>query len=215
MKAQVVSPIGRGLTWGLADGRELPHIFVIAGPNGAGKSTTAPMLLRHHFGVFDYVNADTIAAGLSAFAPERAAMQAGRIMLRELHRLQAKHVDFAFETTLSTRSYLPWLVKCRNDGYQISLLFIALSSPEVATARVAERVRNGGHGIPEHVIRRRYCRGLGNFFTLYQPVLDRWFLVDNSLAALPTIVAYGGTGIAPAVLRADLYALLEERYAKR
>ncbi|MBF0138224.1 MAG: zeta toxin family protein [Magnetococcales bacterium] len=201
--------------WGWEKGDQSPHIVVMAGPNGAGKSTTAPMLLRQFFGVVDYVNADTIAAGLSAFAPEKAARQAGRIMLRELHRLHAKGGNFAFETTLATRSYAPWLIKCQNEGYRVNLLFLALSSPDVAVARVAERVRNGGHDVPREIIRRRFHRGLVNFFTLYRPVLDRWFLIDNSLAALPGIVAYGGLGIEPIVPQSGAYALLEKQYGRK
>ncbi|MBF0154438.1 MAG: zeta toxin family protein [Magnetococcales bacterium] len=197
--------------WGFETGDKSPHIFVIAGPNGAGKSTTAPVLLRQHYGVHDYVNADTIAAGLS-FAPEQAAMQAGRIMLRELRRLHAKGGHFAFETTLATRSYVPWLVRCQKEGYKVNLLFLALSSPEVALARVAERVLKGGHNVPEKIVRRRFYRGITNFFTLYCPVVDRWSLIDNSLVATPAIVAYSGSDFALETPQADTYAVWERQY---
>jgi len=156
-----------------------PHCFVIAGPNGAGKSTAAPALLRDLLGVAEYVNADLIAQGLSAFDTQSVAFQAGRVMLERLHQLAARRRHFAFETTLSTRGYLPWLRGLQADGYAFDLAFLWLPSPEMAVARVAERVRSGGHDVPEAVIRRRYVRGLDNFFRRYRTQADRWWLIDN------------------------------------
>jgi predicted ABC-type ATPase len=168
-----------------------PHVFVIAGPNGAGKSTAAPALLRDLLGVAEYVNADLIAQGLSAFDTESVAFQAGRVMLARLKQLAARRRSFAFETTLATRSYLPWLSSLRARGYAVDLVFLWLPSPEMAVARVTERVRLGGHGVPEAVIRRRYRRGLTNFIRLYRAVADRWWFFDNSLPAGPRLVACG------------------------
>lgn len=133
-----------------------PNSIGIADPNGAGKSTLAPFLLPELFGVTDYVNADTIAQGLSAFNPEGAALEVGRIMLGRLRELAAQRKDFAFETTLASRWYAGWIKELIENGYEFHLLFIRLASPEIALERVAERVRSGGHQVPELTVRRRF-----------------------------------------------------------
>lgn len=168
----------------------MPDIIVIAGPNGAGKSTLAPHLLRDKLGIFEFVNADTIAQGLSAFAPESVAIEAGRVMLHRLIELAGQHKDFSFETTLATRFYSTWLTTLQANGYYVHLIFLWLNSPHLAIERVAERVRDGGHNIPEDTIRRRYDRGLNNFFTLYRPIVDSWQLYDVSEES-PKEVAFG------------------------
>ncbi|MCW5870158.1 MAG: zeta toxin family protein [Candidatus Eremiobacteraeota bacterium] len=188
----------------------MPSIFVIAGPNGAGKSTAAPTLLRDEFKVPIYVNADTIATGLSAFDPESAAFQAGRIMLTQLDQLRQSGKSFAFETTLATRGYARWLQQTQISGYQVYLLFLALPSPEIAVQRVALRVRSGGHGIPEDTIRRRYQRGLSNFFQLYRPLCDEWIFADNA-DEFPKILAEGGRNL-PTLTNNKLYLEFEEQY---
>lgn len=170
------------------------QIIIIAGPNGAGKTTLAPWLLRDWLGLMEFVNADTIASGLSAFDPERAAMEAGRVMLRRLRELAARRDNFAFETTLATRSYAPWLSQLVQTEYRISLLFIRLDSPELAIERVRARVASGGHDIPEETVRRRYRSGVRNFFTLYQPLSDTWAVSDNSEPGAPVIIAEGEGG---------------------
>lgn len=168
-----------------------PHVIVIAGPNGAGKSTTAPMLLKGTLGVTEFVNADVIAQGLSAFQPESAAFHAGRVMLERLHYLANERVDFAFETTLASRSFAPWIAKLKQSGYTFHLVFLWLPSADFAVARVAERVRMGGHDVPEEIIRRRYNKGIENFFRLYRPLSVTWRLYDNSEPSWPRIVADG------------------------
>lgn len=168
-----------------------PHVIVIAGPNGAGKSTTAPMLLKGTLGVTEFVNADVIAQGLSAFQPESAAFHAGRVMLERLHYLAKERVDFAFETTLSSRSFALWIAKLKQSGYSFHLVFLWLPSENFAVARVAERVRMGGHDVPEETIRRRYNKGIENFFLLYRPMADMWRMYDNSEPSWPRIVADG------------------------
>jgi predicted ABC-type ATPase len=170
---------------------ESPQLIVIAGPNGAGKSTLAPHLLRDTFGLLEYVNADTIAMGLSAFSPESVAFEAGRIMLERLHDLAAMKASFAFETTLASRSYAGWIHGIKDQGYAFHLLYIWLSTPELAIRRVEERVRRGGHNIPETTIRRRYLRGLHNFFALYLPLADTWTIYDNTDDNQPTFIATG------------------------
>ena len=168
-----------------------PDIVVLAGPNGAGKSTAGPALLRDTVGIMEFVNADTIARGLSAFEAERAALAAGKVMIRRLRGLAQRRQDFAFETTFAGRSFAPWLAKLREAGYGVHVMFLWLPSADFAVARVADRVRMGGHDIPEETIRRRYRRGLSNFFELYQPLATTWRMYDNSGAAGPRLVARG------------------------
>lgn len=168
-----------------------PHIIVVAGANGAGKSTAAPRLLRDALAVTEFVNADTIAGGLSAFRPETVAVAAGRIMLARVRELAAQRANFAFETTLASRSYARWLDGLRRDGYHVHVLFLWLRSADLAVGRVAERVRLGGHDVPEAVIRRRYEKGLRNFFGLYMRLADSWQLFDNSERGDPRTVAAG------------------------
>ena len=144
----------------------MPDIFVIGGPNGAGKTTVAMKLLPEGFHIRDFVNADSIAAGLSPFQPESVALEAGRIMLNRIRALTEAKQDFAFETTLAVRNFAPFLDQCRSDGYRIDLLSVWLPSVDLALRRVQGRVARGGHDVPQGVIRRRYDRGLSNFFEI-------------------------------------------------
>jgi predicted ABC-type ATPase len=168
-----------------------PKVVILAGPNGAGKSTSAAKLLRGVLKVEEFVNADTIAQGLSAFAQDRVAFQAGRIMLMRLRELAAARSSFAFETTLASRSYAPWIAELRAAGYKVHLIFLWLPSDDEAVARVAERVRAGGHHVPEPTIRRRYDAGVKNLLTIYMQLADTWQVVDNSVARRPRSVAAG------------------------
>jgi predicted ABC-type ATPase len=165
---------------------------VIAGPNGAGKSTTAPEILRGALGVDEFVNADVIANGLSAFNPQAVAITAGRAMLKRLHELAAARANFAFETTLASRSFAPWLAELQKEGYAFHLVYVWLSAPKVALARVESRVRMGGHFVPPETIQRRYYRGLLNFFDLYLPLATTWECYDNSKPVVRTLIATGG-----------------------
>ncbi len=159
-----------------------PHanVVILAGPNGAGKSTAATAVLRGTFAVDEFVNADVIARGLSAFDPDRVAITAGRVMLARLNELASQRTDFAFETTLATRAYAPWLRRLKTSGYDVHLLFLWLSSADLAVARVADRVGMGGHYVPDEVVRRRYSAGIRNFFGLYLPVATTWALYNTS-----------------------------------
>ena len=159
---------------------DAPKVIIIAGPNGAGKTTFAREFLPHEAGCPVFVNADLIAAGLAPFAPETAALQAGRLMLQELARHFAARTSFAFETTLAGRSHLSRIRTWKKAGYVVKLIFLQLASPEDAIARVALRVRQGGHDIPQETIRRRFTAGRQNFERLYAPVVDAWALFDNS-----------------------------------
>jgi len=179
-----------------------PLVVVIAGPNGAGKSTTAPQLLQGALAVHEFVNADSIATGLSAFRPDSAAIAAGRVMIERLKELARARADFAFETTLASRTFAPWLYELRASGYRTHLAFLSLRSADLAVARVAERVRAGGHDVPENVVRRRFKGGLVNLFHVYPPVLDSWQVFDNSDLAQPHIIASSRGSTPPTVLDA-------------
>ena len=161
-------------------GEPRPSIVILAGPNGAGKSTAAPELLQGELAVNEFVNADVIARGLSAFDPDRVAMAAGRVMLARLDELARQRASFAFETTLASRSFAPWLRDLRASGYAVHLFFLWLSSPDLAVERVADRVRSGGHNVPADTIRRRYRAGVRNLFSLYQPIVTTWAVYDCS-----------------------------------
>lgn len=171
--------------------KESLQIVVLAGPNGAGKSTVAPTLLQGVLRVPEFVNADTIAQGLSAFGPDRAAMAAGRIMVGRLKELARKRVSFAFETTLASRSFAPWIADLIESGYEFHLVFLWLPDVDTALARISERVRMGGHSVPEETVRRRYRAGLVNFFRLYQPMTRTWQVLDNSGEEAPRKIAVG------------------------
>jgi predicted ABC-type ATPase len=166
----------------------MPRLFVIGGPNGAGKTTVAGGLLPEILECDEYVNADAIAKALSPFESDRAAFKAGRLMLEAIHNLAAQRKDFAFETTMASRTFAPFLGRCRAQGYEINLLFLWLGSVALAKRRVAKRVRSGGHGIPKDVIRRRYRSGVRNFWKLYLPLADNWVVYDNS-GRHPVLVA--------------------------
>jgi predicted ABC-type ATPase len=167
-------------------GRE-SKIFIIAGPNGAGKTTFAEEFLPNEAGCPLFVNADLIAAGLSPFAPERVAFKAGRLMLAEILELAGRKENFAFETTLSGRGYARLIPHWREEGYIVKLVFLRLASPELAIARVRQRVKTGGHNVPEQIIRRRFASGLKNFAEIYQTMVDEWALYDNS-SRPPTLI---------------------------
>jgi predicted ABC-type ATPase len=158
----------------------MPHVVIIAGSNGSGKSTMAPALLQGALGVDDFVNADAIALGLCAFQPEKAAFQAGRIMLKRLHELADSNVNFAFETTLASRTFATWIPQLKKKGYKFHLIFFWLRDVELAVSRVSLRVISGGHHVPQDTIRRRYTAGLKNFFNLYRPLTDSWQLYNNT-----------------------------------
>jgi len=190
----------------------MPHVIVIAGPNGAGKSTTAPAILQGALGVTEFVNADTIAAGLSAFNPEKAAFQAGRVMLERLQQLAGDQEDFAFETTLASKTFAHWIHGLKQSGYTFHLFYLWLPSPEFAIARVAERVKMGGHNVPEETIRRRYHAGLKNYFGMYQQLADTWRIYDNSAPGSPRLLSTGERTIITKVVDASLWDSLKGTY---
>jgi predicted ABC-type ATPase len=183
-----------------------PNLYIIAGPNGAGKTTFARKFLPQYVECLEFVNADFIAGGLSPFAPERAAIHAGRLMLEQIHSLAERGVDFGFETTLSGKTYVKLLQGMRKGGYLIHIFFLWITDVELALERIKLRVRNGGHAIPEAIVRRRFGRSLPNFLRVYKPLADSWTIFDNS-GDVPKMTAFEESGKI-AILDPDLFNVL-------
>lgn len=166
------------------------RIIILAGPNGAGKTTFAREFLPKEAGCPDFINVDLIAAGLSPFDPQKAALRAGKLMLEEIAARTARGDSFAFETTLSGRIYASRIPRWRESGYHVKLIFLSLPSADLAIARVAARVKQGGHSVPDDVIRRRFDSGLRNFRTVFRPIVNSWMLYNNS-GPIPILVDGG------------------------
>ena len=160
----------------------MPNLYIIAGCNGAGKTTASFTVLPEMLGCDEFINADEIARGLSPLNPDNAAIEAGRLMLTRIDKLINNQKDFAFETTLSTKSYIHTIKKAREHNYQTTLVFFWLDSVDLAIERVKTRVLEGGHNIPNPVIIRRYYSGLSNLFNLYIPICDYWMIFNNSVS---------------------------------
>ncbi len=158
----------------------MQNLFIIAGPNGAGKTTASYTVLPEMLNCREFVNADEIARGLSPFQYDKAAIDAGRLMLHRIKELIKNRTDFAFETTLSTRSYVNIILNAKESGFFVTLVYFWLSSPNLAIERVKTRVKEGGHNIAVDVIKRRYLSGVKNLFKLYLPISDYWMIIDNS-----------------------------------
>lgn len=166
----------------------MKDIIIIAGPNGAGKTTFAREFLPNEAACPTFINADLIAVGLSPFRPEAAARRAGRIMLEMIADCVRRRESFAFETTLSGRSYAQMIPEWKKVGFRVTILFLGLPDVELAIRRVADRVAQGGHDIPEAVIRRRFTAGRRNFLNLYKPLADAWRHYDNA-GEMPVLIA--------------------------
>ena len=189
------------------------HLYIISGPNGAGKTTASYSVLPKILHCKEFVNADEIARGLSPFNPESVAIEAGRLMLNRIKELLSRNESFSIETTLATRSYFRLIEKAHQQGYEVTLLYFWLKSPEQAIERVAERVSKGGHNIPQDIIVRRYYEGINNLFKIYMPIVDTWVLVNNSETPR-NIVASGGKNQVTTVRNSVLFKKIEE-YVKR
>lgn len=184
-----------------------PNIVVLGGPNGAGKSTIARDVLVDALQVQEFVNADTIASGLAAFNPESAAFAAGRVMLARLRELAFARSSFAFESTLSSRTFAPWLRRQIASGYELRIVYVMLKSPQLAVRRVSKRVRQGGHDIPPDTVKRRFYRSAANLLNLYLPLATDWRIYDNS-SSTPLLVARGCREVTETVSSPTLWKLL-------
>jgi predicted ABC-type ATPase len=186
-----------------------PNLYVIAGPNGAGKTTFAREFLPNYGDCKNFVNADLIAEGVSPFSPEAAAFRAGRLMLEEIDVHARRGEDFGFETTLSGRSHVGLIRDLKQRGYKVHLFFLWLSAVDLALTRIKNRVLEGGHSVPESVVRRRFDRSIRGFFVHHQPLADTWLLFDNS-AATPQPIAIKEQHLR--IMNTALYNLLTARY---
>jgi len=180
------------------------NIFILGGCNGSGKSTISRTLLPDILDCKEFINADEIARGLSPFQPEKVAFKAGRLMLERIKTLAESKVNFAFETTLSTKSFIPLLKSFKENGSILTLIFLYLTEPQLAVQRIEERTRRGGHHIPPEVVMRRYYRGLKNFKTFFLPIANSWLVFDNSGDA-PILVARGGLQLDTQIYIPDIW----------
>ena len=192
---------------------KLPKLYIIAGCNGAGKTTASFTILPEILGCKEFINADEIAKGLSPFQPESVAMQAGRIMLARMDELLQKGETFAFETTLATKSYKQKIEWAQANGYEVTLLFFWLDSPNMAKKRVAQRVAEGGHSIPSQTIERRYHNGIANLFAIYMDMVDICYIFDNSEGER-TPIAKKYKGEKEIIYNTDLYNQMKNSYEK-
>lgn len=191
-----------------------PNVIMLAGPNGAGKTTSSRSLLKGVLDVTTFVNADIIAQGLAGFDPESAAWEASRIMLERLDALSEKQQDFAFETTLAARSYVPRIEKWRSEGYCFQLYYFWLPNADLAVQRVADRVQQGGHHVPEETVRHRYRQSLRNLFKLYMPLADVWNIYLNEQRGMPELIARGSGTMTQLVADARVWEMMHKGSVK-
>lgn len=191
----------------------MPKLYILSGCNGSGKTTASYALLPELLGCSIFVNSDEFAKGLSPFGPERASINASRFMIRKIEYLLERKADFGIETTLATRSLIKIVKRAQELGYEATVIYLWLSSPELAVERIKARVAAGGHHIPEETVRRRYNVGLKYFFEDYSPTCDRWILADNSEPPF-RVVAEGGKNGINTIKDEQTYNLIKEMAAQ-
>ncbi len=189
-----------------------PSVYVIAGPNGAGKTTFAREFLPNYVDCRNFINADLIAQGVSPFSPEAAAFRAGRLMLDEIELYARRSESFGFETTLSGRSYVGLIRHLKKRGYEVHFFYVWVPTVELALTRVRARVLEGGHDVPEVVVRRRFERSIRNFLLRYRLLGDSWTLFDNA-GATPAVIAFEKRG-SLRIMNRELYDTLIARYGR-
>ncbi len=175
-------------------------VYIIVGPNGSGKTTFAREFLPSYAHCPNFVNADLIAQGLSPFSPAAAAIKSGRLVLEEIRNFAHKQADFGFETTLSGKSYVNLFKTLKSQGYKLHVFFLWVPGPELAVARIKDRVAEGGHNVPAQDVRRRFSRAIVNFFALYEPLLDSWMFFNNA-GFVPILIAKRKNGQAEVIDR--------------
>jgi len=190
----------------------MTKLYIVAGCNGAGKTTASFTILPEILDCKEFVNADEIARGLSPFQPEKVSFEAGRIMLQRIQELIEEKVNFAFETTLSTRSFINYIEKAKLMGYETTLLFFWLNNENLAIERVKVRVIEGGHNIPKNTIIRRYHRGLFNFFQLYKSKVDNWMFINNSGSSYQLIAK--GSNQSKTIFQQAIWDKIKKDYGK-
>lgn len=181
----------------------MPRLYIISGCNGAGKTTASFTILPEIFNCHEFVNADIIAKGLSPFAPEKAAIGAGRILIQRVNELLEAGKDFAIETTLATRTHAKMIAQAQERGYIVTIIYFWLNMPSLAVERVRLRVQSGGHNVSEDKIRRRYDTGIKYLFSTYLPICDYWIIIDNSNS--PVIICEGGKEITTKIHNKTLF----------
>ncbi len=164
------------------------NVYIIAGPNGSGKTTFARQFLPDYVNCPNFVNSDLIAQGLSPFEPRAAAIKAGKLVLQQIDEYARLGADFAFETTLSGKTYINLIKELKAKSYTVHIFFLWIPAPALAISRIKDRVAQGGHNVPAEDVRRRFARGVNNFFNLYEPLFDSWMLFDNSKSK-PVLIA--------------------------
>lgn len=187
-------------------------LYVIAGPNGVGKTTFATTFLPKYTNCANFINADLIAKGMSPFSPEAAAIRAGRLVLSEISYFAERRASFAFETTLSGRSYLRLIRRLKRQGYRVHIFFLWVDTVGVALARVRDRVLMGGHDVPRAVQNRRFGRSIRNFLVDYRRLAESWYLLDNTTTK-PEVIAVG-KGRRLRIMKRDVYSALIGRYGE-
>ncbi|MBI5403173.1 MAG: zeta toxin family protein [Ignavibacteriae bacterium] len=168
----------------------MPNLYLISGCNGAGKTTASLTVLPELLNCKEFVNADSIASGLSPLNPDSVSFQAGKLMLERINELKNLNVDFAIETTLTTLSYKNLILDCKKTGYEITIVFFWLKELSIAINRINDRVKKGGHFVDTEIVKRRYLKGIKNLFDIFIPISDNWFVYDNS-DKYPVLVASG------------------------
>jgi predicted ABC-type ATPase len=188
-----------------------PNCYIIAGPNGAGKTTFATEFLPLYANCRNFINADLIARAYSPFDPDAGLLRAGRAVLERIAEFTEAGTDFAFETTLSGRAYVPLLRRVKKSGFRLHLFYLWIPSPELALLRIRDRVESGGHAVPEPDVRRRFNRSLRNLFALYRPLLDTLYCFDNS-SDTPRLIFKDEVG-QTVIGDAALYGQLQRKFA--
>ena len=184
------------------------NVYIIAGSNGSGKTTFARLFLPNYANCPNFINADLIAQGLAPFNPNSAAIKSGKIVIQQIHEFSDRGVDFAFETTLSGKSYMNLFKTLKNKGYTLHLFYLWIPSPKLAISRIKERVSEGGHNINDEDVRRRFSRSIHNFLTLYQSLFDYWMLFDNSKTN-PILIAKNNKGQIE-IIDSKVYQMIKE-----